>query len=120
MEILTWDPQTTLYEEQEAAMTNSSGEIIHNTHMRGLALVINELNPMTVDMADIMHNCNFHQVLQSHVAPMTVDMADIMHNCNFHQVLQSHVAISSLDTSPNGNVQTCRTVSIDSLTLAAC
>jgi hypothetical protein len=93
-ETLTWDPQTTLYEESEAAMINYSGNIVHNA-VRGPSLVINELHSLTVDAADITHDCNFYQVLQS------------------------HVVISSMDTSPNGQMRSRNTAPIDSLTLAA-
>jgi hypothetical protein len=94
-ETLTWDPQTTLYEESEAAMTNYSGELFRDNAVRGPHLVINELHSMTVDAADVTHDCNFHQVLDS------------------------YVVISSIDTSPNGNMRSRKTAPIDSLTLAA-
>jgi hypothetical protein len=92
---LTWDPQMTLYEESEAAMTNYSSGIIRDAALRGPSLVINELHSLTVDVADLTHDCNFHQVLES------------------------YVAISSLDTSPNGSMRSRKTAPIDSLTLAA-
>ena len=47
-EPLTWDPQTTLYEESEAAMTNYSGELFRDNAVRSPHLVINELHSMTV------------------------------------------------------------------------
>ncbi len=62
-ETLTWDPQTTIYEESEAAMISYSGEIVRDGAVRGLSLVINELHSLTVDAAGITHDCNFHQVL---------------------------------------------------------
>ncbi len=61
-------------------MTNYSGEIFRDNAVRGPNLVINELHSMTVDAADVTHDCNFHQVLDS------------------------YVVISSIDTSPNGNM----------------
>jgi hypothetical protein len=59
-ETLTWDPQTTLYEESEAAMINYSGDLARDVTVRGPWLV-------TVDAIDITHDSNFHQVLESHV-----------------------------------------------------
>ncbi len=94
-ETLTWDPQTTVYEESEAAMINYSGEIVRDGAVRGPSLVINELHSLTVDAADITHD--FY----------------------FHQVLQSHVVISSMDTSRNGSIRSRKTGFIDSLTFAA-
>jgi hypothetical protein len=43
-ETLTWDPQTTLYEESEAAMLNYFGDLVHDVTVRGPLLVINELH----------------------------------------------------------------------------
>ncbi len=39
---------------------------------------------------------------------LTTDMADMMHDCNFHQVLTSHVIVSSVDASLSGHVQLCK------------
>jgi hypothetical protein len=84
-ETLTWDPTTTLYEEQENAMADySGGNIVHNATVRGQnqrTLIINELQLLTADMADMPHDCNFHQVLTS------------------------HVFVSSINASLSGNVQ---------------
>jgi hypothetical protein len=90
-ETLTWDPSTTLFEEQETAMTNYSGNIVCDATVRRpfLTLIVNEIHSLTTDMADAMHNCNFHQVLMS---------------CIF---------ISSVDTSLNGHVWPCKTAPID-------
>jgi hypothetical protein len=54
---LTWDPLTTLFEEQETAMTDYSGNIISNAAVRGPSemLSINELHSLTTNMADITH-----------------------------------------------------------------
>ena len=96
-ENLTWDPpQTTLYEESEAAMINYSAKIVRDGAVRGRSLVINELHFMTVDAANITHNCNFHLLLQD------------------------HVFLSSMETSPNGRMRSLKTAPIESLTLAAC
>jgi hypothetical protein len=42
-----------------------------------------------------------------------------MHDCNFHQVLTSHVVVSSVDASLSGHVQSRKTAQIDFMTLAA-
>jgi hypothetical protein len=46
-------------------------------------------------------------------------MADMTHDCNFHQVLTSHVIVSSIDTSLSGHVRLQKTAPIDFMTLAA-
>ena len=54
---LTWDPLTTLFEEQETAMTDYSGNIISNAAVRRPSemLIINELHSWTTNMADMKH-----------------------------------------------------------------
>jgi len=96
-ETLTWDPSTTLYEEQETAMIDYSGNIMSNAAVRGPSqtLIINELHSLTTDMADITHDYNFHQVLAS------------------------HVVISSVNANLNGHVPLHRSAPIDFKTLAA-
>ncbi len=96
-ETLTWDPTTTLYEQQENAMMDYSGNIVHGAVMRGQVptLIINELQSLTTDMADMMHNCNFHHVLTS------------------------HVVVSSINASLSGHVQSHKTAPIDFMTPAA-
>jgi hypothetical protein len=91
-ETLTWDPSTTLYEEQENEMTDHSGAIVHDAAVRGPDLVISALHSLTTDLADILHDRNFHQVLLS------------------------HVNISSMDTSLNGHIQMPKTAPIDHMT----
>ena len=93
-ESLTWDPTTTLYEEQEEGMLDYSGNIVRDAAVRGQSLVINALHSLTTDTADITHDCNFHLVLQS------------------------HVTISSMDTCLTGNVRSRKTAPIDFMTLA--
>ncbi len=68
-ETLTWDPTTNLYEQQENAMMDYSGNIVHDAAVRGQVstLIVNELQLLTTDLADMTHDCNFHQVLTSHV-----------------------------------------------------
>ncbi len=50
---------------------------------------------------------------------LTTDMADMMHDCNFHQVLTSHIIVSSVNASMSGHVQLRKTVPIDFMSLAA-
>jgi hypothetical protein len=96
-ETLTWDPMTNLYEQQENAMMDYSGNIICDAAMRGQVstLIINELQSLTTDLADMMHDCNFHQVLTS------------------------HVVVSSVNASLSGHVRSCKAAPIDFMTLAA-
>ncbi len=70
---LTWDPMTDLYEQQEHAMMDYSGNIIHNAAVRGPKLILNELQSLTTDLADLTHDCNFHQVLTSHIVVSSVN-----------------------------------------------
>ncbi len=96
-ETLTWDPTTNLYEQKENAMMDYSGNIVCNAAMRGQVptLIINELQSLTTDLADMMHDCNFHQVLTS------------------------HVVVSSADASLSGHVQLRKAAPIDFMTLTA-
>ncbi len=57
-EILTWDPTTTLYEQQEITMIDYSGNIVYDAAVRGQVptLIVNELQLLTSDMADMMHD----------------------------------------------------------------
>jgi hypothetical protein len=41
------------------------------------------------------------------------------HDCNFHQVLTSHVVVSSVGASLSGHVRLCKAAPIDFMTLAA-
>ena len=93
-ETLTWDPTTDLYEQQEHAMMDYSGNIVRDAAVRGPQLILNELQSLTTDLADLTHNCNFHQVLTS------------------------HVVISSINASLSGHVQLRKTAPIDFMTLA--
>ncbi len=96
-ETLTWDPANTLYEQQENAMIDYSGNIVRDATVRRQVptLIVNELQSLTTDMADMKHDCNFHQVLTS------------------------HVVISSVVASLSGHVRLCKTAPIDVMTLAA-
>jgi hypothetical protein len=91
-ESLTWDPTTTLYKEQEAAMIDYSGHIV-------------------------MTNCPLrqhvnHLVINS-LSSLTTDQADIIDNNNFYHVLASHVQISSIETSLNGHICLRKIMPID-------
>jgi hypothetical protein len=78
-ETLTWDPTTTLYEAQEMAMTDYSGNVVRRFVLRGQAS---------------------SQVINS-FSSLTADYADVTDDVNFYRVLSSMVQISSTDTSPN-------------------
>jgi hypothetical protein len=95
-EILTWDPTTNLYEQQENTMMDYSGNIVSGATVRGqvLTLIFNELQLLTTGMADMAHDCNFHLVLTS------------------------HIFISSTDASLSGHVRSRKTAPIDFTTLA--
>jgi hypothetical protein len=96
-ETLTWDPTTNLHEQQENSMMDYSGNIVPDAAVRGQipTIIVNELQLLTTNMVDMMYNCNFHQVLTS------------------------HVVVSSIDASLSGHVQLRKTAPIDFITLAA-
>jgi hypothetical protein len=75
-------------------MMDYSGNIVRDAAVRGPKLILNELQSLTTDLADLTHDCNFHQVLIS------------------------HVVISSIDSSLSGHVQLRKTGPIDFMTLA--
>jgi hypothetical protein len=56
-------------------MMNYSGNIVRDAAARGQVptLIINELQSLTTDMADMTHDFNFHQVLLSHVVVFIVN-----------------------------------------------
>jgi hypothetical protein len=95
-ESLTWDPMTTTYEEQELAMTDHHGDVIHasDSPARG-RLVINALSSLTMDAADITDDDNFHVALNS------------------------QVHISSVETLSNGHFTTRQKRPIDHMTRAS-
>ncbi len=93
-ETLTWDPTTDLYENQENAMMDYSGNIVHDAAVRGPNLILNGLHSLTTDLADLMHDCNFHQVSTA------------------------HIVVSSFDSSLSGHVRSRKVVPIDFMTLA--
>jgi hypothetical protein len=97
-ETLTWDPTTTFYEEQEAAMIDYSGRVV--TTSRPLMGHIN------------------HLVINA-LSSLTTDQADVTDDMNFYYVLASHVQISSIKTSLNGHICLCKTTPIDPQTFAS-
>jgi len=96
-ETLTWDPSTTHYSEQEAAMTNYSGNVARCATVRGHVgiLAINLLSSLITDLVDVTDDENFHQVLTS------------------------KVMISSVETSLNGHIRSRNIAPINPQTLAA-
>jgi hypothetical protein len=85
---------TNLYENQENAMMDYSVNIVHDAAVRGPNLILNGLHSLTTDLADLTHDCNFHQVLTA------------------------HVVISSVNSSLSGHVQLHKTAPINFMTLA--
>ncbi len=74
-ETLSWDPTTNLYEQQENNMMGYSGNIVRDAAVRGQVptLIVNDLQSLTTYLADMMHDCNFHQVLTSHVIVSSIN-----------------------------------------------
>ncbi len=97
-ETLTWDPMTTLYEEQEAAMIDYSGHVVTTTQ------------PLMVHIN--------HLVINS-LSSLTTDQADVTDDKNFYDVLVSHVQISSIENSLKGHICLRKAVPNDPQTLAA-
>ncbi len=56
-------------------MMDYSGNIVRDTAVRGQAptLIINELQLLTTDLTDMMHDCNFYQVSTSHVVVSSIN-----------------------------------------------
>ncbi len=71
-ETLTWDPMTDLIELQENAMMDYSGNIVRDAAVRGPNSILSELQSLTTDLADLTHDCNFHQVLTAHVVMSSI------------------------------------------------
>jgi hypothetical protein len=97
-ETLTWDPTTTLYEEQEAAMVDYSGRVVMTT--RPLMMHINLL---VIDPP----------------SSLTTDQADVTDDENLYDVLASHVQILSIESSLNGHICSRKIAPINPQTLAA-
>ncbi len=97
-ETLTWDPMTTLYEEQEAAMIDYSGRLVMTTRP-----LMGHINHLVINL----------------LSSLTTDQADGTDDENFYDVLASQVQISSIETSLNGHICSRKTAPIDPQTLAA-
>ncbi len=97
-ETLTWDPTTTLCEEQEAAMIDYSGHVVMTT-----LPLMGHINHLVINL----------------LSSLITDHADVTDDENFYDVLASHVQISSIETSLNGYICLRKTVPIDPHTLAA-
>ena len=99
---LTWDPNTTIFEEQENAMRDYKGNLHRrDTEARGPLMVINSMS------------CN----------SLSCDAADITADENFGHVLESNVNISSANvvkdsTSRYGNIESKKGKQVDYATLA--
>ena len=75
-------------------MMDYSGNIVRDAAVRGPQLILNELQSLTTDLADLTHDCNFHQVLTA------------------------HVIVSSVNSSLSGHVRSRKSAPIDFTTLA--
>jgi hypothetical protein len=94
-ETLTWDPNSTRYQEQElAAETNNFGDLVPSVCLQQF----------------VVSACT--------LSSLTTDLVDITGDDNLHLVLESLVMISSIDTSLTGQLWTRKTSPIDHLTLA--
>ena len=96
-ENLTWDPSTTQYTEQEAAITDYSGNVVSCTAVRG-------------------HVGNLAIKLLSSLS-LTTDLADITDD--FNKILTSRVQILSVEFSLNRHIRSRKIGPIDPQTLAA-
>jgi hypothetical protein len=95
-ETLTWDPNSTRYQDQElAAETNNFGSLVSSVCSQQL----------------VASACTLSLLI--------TDLVDITEDDNLHLVLESLVMISSIDTSLAGQLRTRKTSPIDHLTLAA-
>jgi hypothetical protein len=85
-ETLTWDPTTTLYEDQEMAMIDYFGNVVRRGALRGQvsSLVINSLSSLTADHADVTNDDNFYQVLSSMVQSLSTESSPNELSLNGH------------------------------------
>jgi hypothetical protein len=67
-ETLTWDPLTTIYEEQENAMTDYSGKLFDQPAVRGHVdkYIINAMTTSTHNIAYVTNDDNFYCTLTTH------------------------------------------------------
>ena len=95
---LTWDPTSTLYRDQELAMTDLHGNVCTYADVRGPR----------------------NSVVINSISSTYTDLIDITHDDNFYRALSSKVAISSLDTgmSLTGNVRARKAPGVDFMTLS--
>jgi hypothetical protein len=61
---------------------------------------------------------HINHVVINLLSSLTTDQADVTDDENFYGVLASHVQISSIETSVNGHICSCKTTPIDPQTLA--
>ena len=96
---LTWDPSSTLLEEEENALADPRGEAMSDPTARGRELVINQVTTsVCLDAADVTHDDNFAAVLESNI----------------------HVNVSEISNSTTryGNIKSKRGNRVDAETLA--
>ena len=101
---LNWYPSTDIYEDQENEMIDFQGGIIRPGIIdRGHLMVINSVTVSTfIDVADVLSDENFGNVLQSNV------------NFSHVKVLNTHY-LSRLDSAPSlGNVQSTKGKQVNS------
>jgi hypothetical protein len=96
-ESLTWDPTTTHFSDQEAAMTDYFGNVVRCAAVRG------HVDNLAINL----------------LSSLSSDLNDVTDDKNFHQVLTSKVMILSVKTSLNGHIRSRNIAPIDPQTLAA-
>ncbi len=58
-------------------------------------------------------------IIVNELQSLTTDLADMTHDCNFRQVSTSHIVVSSVNASLSGHMQSCKAAPIDFMILAA-
>ena len=86
-ETLTWDPSTTTYADQEAAMMDFTGAVETRTRVRD----------------------RFPAVIR---AMATIDLTDLFHDNHFAQALLAQVIVSQIDIKPD-QIRPVQTLSPD-------
>ncbi len=91
-ETLTWDPTTTLYEDQEMAMTDYSDNVVRCVALRGQvsSLVTNSLSSLTADYADVTDDDNFYRVLSSMVQILSTESSPNELSLNSLTAMDAH------------------------------
>jgi hypothetical protein len=90
---LTWDPTSTLYRDQELAMTNLHGEVCTYADVRGPwnSVVINSISSTYTDLIDISHDDIFHQALSSNIVISSLDTGmSLTGNVHARNILVMH------------------------------